>query len=370
MDNLLQETVSREAMLISGDNLSDAEKAEVMKLKDEITFDFESISLYGQAATKNITDFSSQILGTIKMHDSPETEKLIMNLINDLDNFNSSDIINEKPSFWKRLKKNEKMQKFVNRYKSVSAVIADTKSKLELAEHQLKKDIKTSEMHLELNKSYIAELDKYIIAGELRIDEEKENIARMRETMNASDILTGQQLVAKEADVGILEKRIHDLRIQRMIAIQTIPQIMLIKDGDITLVQKINDGINQAIPLWESQIVNCICALRQQSGAKVGKAVADITNSLLIQNADIIKSSAIAVARENERPIADLETLRHTNTMLIETFKGIREERDKGAAMRENGIKELSHLQTELNRAVMEAYGNTDTGGACYAELP
>lgn len=343
-------------MPINEEKMSDNAKGEVQKIKSGISFDYESVSLYGKEATKKLTDFSSQILDNIRMKDAPDVENMLMSLVGELDKFNTEELSEKKTSLFSWVTKADKMKRFMDKYKTVSAVISATKGKLEDAEFQLKKDIKTTEMYLDINREYIGELEKYILAAELRIEEEKASLEKERTNVSISDMLAVQELSLRESNLKTLERKVYNLRLQRMIAIQNIPQLMLIKDGDVILVQKIDDSINQAIPLWESQIVIGVEAARQQAGAKISRAVTNLTNNLLRKNAEILKQSAISVAAENERDIAEIETIRNTNNLLIETMNGVREERRKGEQKRSQSVKELAQLSAVLNQVMIEAY--------------
>lgn len=336
------------------EKLNEDEKREVAKICDGIKFDHESISLYGKDVTKKLNDFSTQILDSVKVKDAPEIEGMLLSLVGELDKFNTEELSTKKRSLLGRLFGGDKLDNFINKYKSISAVIADVKGRLEEAEYQLQKDIKVSETYLLMNRDYINELDKYILAGDIKIREKREEIEREKESIDTSDMLLVQELAVKESDLNALERKIHNLRLQRAIAIQNIPQLMMIKDGDAVLVAKIDDSINQAIPLWESQIVIGISAMRQQAGVAVSKSVTDTTNNLLRQNAAMLKESAIGVATENERDIVEIETLRNSNNALIETINAIREIKSAGAAKREQSIKELASLQKQLNQALIE----------------
>lgn len=337
------------------DKMSESERNDVAKIKDGIKFDYESISTYGRDVTKKLTEFSTQVLDTVKVKDAPEIEEMLVTLVGDLNKFNTEELVEKKQGLFDRLFKTNKTNAFLMRYESISEVISQTKSKLEQAEYQLQKDIKTSEAYLEMNRGYIRELEKYILAADQKVADERKEIEEERKTLNPSDTLAVQELSVRESDLGNLERKAYNLRLQRTIAIQNIPQLMLIKDGDAILASKIDDGINQAIPLWESQILIGLQAMRQQTGAMVAKSVSDTTNRLLAHNAEVLKQSAIGVAIENERDIADLETLKNTNQALIETINGVRQVRKQGQEKREQSIKELAQIQTRLNQALIES---------------
>ena len=335
--------------------MSEDDKKEVMAIRDNIKFDHESISLYGKNATKHLTDFSTQILDTVKVKDTPEVENMLTDLVTQLNGFNTETLMKKRKNIFTRLFGEDNIEKFMMQYKSVSDVVNKVKQKLEEAEYQLEKDIKTSETYLIKNKEYIGELDKYILAGDMKLQEETAKLEEDRKTLDINDMLAVQEFNMRESGLKVLERKIHNLRIQRTIAIQNIPQLMLLKEGDTILVSKIDDSITQAIPLWESQIVITINAMRQQAGVEVSKSVTNTTNNLLRQNAALLKESATGVAQENERDIVDIETLKNTNNALIETIKSIKEIQKTGADNRAKSIQELAQIQQQLNQALIEA---------------
>lgn len=340
---------------ISLDRFSEDEKKEITAIKDGICFNYEAISGYGRDAVKKLTEFSTQILDAVKVKDAPEIEGMLLSLVGELNQFNTEELKEEKKGLFRRLFHTDRAEAFVGKYKSISSVIGEMKTKLEQAEYQLQKDVKVSEMYLQMNHGYIQNLEKYIAAADMRILEEREWLEEERKKTDTNDTLAVQELAVKEADLKALERKAFNLRIQRTIAIQNIPQLMLIKDGDTALISKIDDSINQAVPLWESQIVIGLQALRQKTGAKIAKSVSDTTNSLLRKNAEVLRDSAISVAEENERDIVDMETLQEVNNALIETINGVREVQKRGEEKRKESIKELAQIQSQLNQTLLSA---------------
>jgi len=155
-------------------------------------------------------------------------------------------------------------------------------------------------------------------------------------------------LSLKESELNMFERKIHNLELQRMVAIQNIPQLMLIRDGDAVLVEKIQSSIDTSIPLWESQMVIAIQTMRQQNGAKLVKSITDTNNELLRRNSELLKTSTTSVAIELERDIVDLETLKETNNNLIATIEEIRSIRQNGIKNRASVVGELVDLQHRL----------------------
>lgn len=341
------------------ENMPEERKKEILAIKDGIRFDHESISTYSQETTRKLTEFSSRILETAKVKDSPEVEGMILDLMGELSTLDGETLSTKKPSFLSKLFRTNELKTFVMKYESVASVISEVRNKLEQAEYQLRKDIKVSETYLENNKEYIMELDKYILAAKLRLEEEHAELDAIKLNLDTSDMLAVQEVAMRESELGNFERKVHNMEIQRTIAIQNIPQLLILKQGDAVLVEKIDDSINSAIPLWESQMVIAINTMRQQAGVKIQKSVTDTTNKLLVQNSEALKQSAIGVATELERDIVDIDTLKKSNENLIETLKEIKNIRAKGIQERNQTIAELKNIQSRLNQAMIES----QTGG-------
>ena len=168
-------------------------KAEILAIKDSIKLDHESISSYSQGVTKKLTDFSSKILETVKIKDSPEVEGMLSELMGELNTLDTQTLTEKKPTLWRKLFKTNELKTFVMKYESVASVISDVRNKLEQAEYQLRKDIKVSENYLINNKEYIEELDKYILAAKIRIDEEQKDIDDQKMAIDETDLLQVQE---------------------------------------------------------------------------------------------------------------------------------------------------------------------------------
>lgn len=332
-----------------------AEKQEaIIALKNNIQMDHEGIIQYSNEVSKQITDFSSELLRSVKLKDNPEVEELLTELLGNLNTIDATSLTPRKQGFFARLFKTDDVKNFITKYESIEGVVSEVAKKLEQAEYQLRKDVQTCNMYLEENSEYIENLDMHIVAAKMRLAEEKATLEEKRKTIDKADLLAVQELSMFEGEVRRLERKVHDMLIQREIAIQNIPQIMLIRDGDAVLIEKINTGITTAIPLWERQIVISIQAIRQQNAVKLEKGVSDTTNKLIAKNAELIKGSSIAVATELERDIVDIDTLKKSNEALIQTITEIRNIQANGAKTRIKVEEELLQLQTKLNTLMLE----------------
>ena len=308
--------------LVKINNLSESEKQEIMNIKNDISLNSECILSFGSAASKNLNEFSTDLLKTMKVKDNPDVEEMIASLISGLSEVDPNTLVESKPSFLKRLFKVDDVKTFMTKYENVSAVIDEVKKKLELAQYQLKKDTELCNRYLEQNIFFIQELDKYILAGKLKLEEAKSSIKAEELEIDKTDALAVQKISLKQNEIDRLERKIHDLELRRQVGIQNIPQIILIQQGDSILIEKIGTSIDSAIPLWENQMVLAIQMMRQRGALAIQRSVTDTTNRLLEANSKLLKQESIEVAKELERGIIDVEVLKKTTTNLIETLEG------------------------------------------------
>lgn len=324
---------------------------EIMNIKNNILLNHEDIFAYSQEITNKLSEMSTRILDSIKENTIPDTESMFLELMNQL---NQIDTMDSKKNLFQKLFKKTNIDTLFTRYESVSVVVSEVKNKLIQTEYQLKKDIKISEKFLENNFEYIQELDKYIAAGIIKINEEENAIACKKLEIDNKDLLAVQELSMRESNLNTFKRKIHNLKLQRAISIQNISQLMLLKDGNTVLIEKIEDSINSVIPLWQSQIVISIQTMRQDNGAKLQQSVSNATNTLLRQNAKALKESTVAVATELEKDIVDIDTLKYSNEQLISTISNIKEIQEIGEEKRNEVIDELAKLHLQLNQTLLE----------------
>lgn len=324
---------------------------EIMNIKSNILLNHDDIFNYSQEITNKLSEMSTRILDSIKENTIPDTESMFLELMNQL---NQIDTMDSKKNLFRKLFKKTNIDTLLTRYESVSVVVSEVKNKLIQTEYQLKKDIKISEKFLENNFEYIQELDKYIAAGIIKINEEENSITCKKLEIDKEDLLAVQELSMRESNLNTFKRKIHNLKLQRAISIQNISQLMLLKDGNTVLIEKIEDSINSVIPLWQSQIVISIQTMRQDNGAKLQQSVSNATNTLLRQNAKALKESTVAVATELEKDIVDIDTLKYSNEQLISTISNIKEIKEIGEEKRNEVIDELAKLHLQLNQTLLE----------------
>ncbi|HQG55103.1 MAG TPA: toxic anion resistance protein, partial [Thermoleophilia bacterium] len=246
-------------------------------------------------------------------------------------------------------------KKFNNRYKKISANVERLLDGLERARMGLLKDVTVLDKMYELNLEYLGQLDLYIAAGdEILADLQTNQLPALEaQARESGDPLVAQQLTDFRQAMARFERRVHDLKLTRMIAIQTAPQIRLIQDNDQNLVEKIQSSITNTIPLWKNQIVIALSLYRQQQALELQKEVTDTANELLAKNAELLKTGAAKVGREVERGIVDVETLKKANDDLIATLEETIRIQEEGHQKRIAAESELVRMQADLKQKLV-----------------
>jgi len=352
-----RQLTKREFDTLCLDNLDESRRSQIMNIKNSIALTYEDTLDFAGSASKNLTEFSSDLLKTMKIKDTPEVEDLITELMAGLEKVDVNTLTESKPNFFKKLFKIDELKQFIVRYEDVEGVIGQVKGKLESANYQLKKDIEVCNRYLEQNLNYINELDNFIMAGKIKAKEEQDALNEEKTKADETDLLAVQMLNSRQNEIDRFERKLHNLLLVREIAVQNIPQIMLIRDGDGVLIEKIDTSINSAIPLWESQMVIAIQLMRQKGALAIQRAVTNTTNNLIEKNGELLKSGSIEVAKELETGIVNVETLKKNSQNLIDTLAAIKQIREKGKEDRLKATQELGLLQSKLNEQLLLEVG-------------
>ena len=334
--------------------LTDEEKQMVDSFSQQINVrDSATILQYGAGAQKKMADFSETALESVRTKDLGEVGGLITDVVTELRSFDATE---EKGLFGFFKKGANKIEALRARYDKAEANVDKIVKALQGHQLTLMKDAATLDKMYELNLTYFKELTMYILAGkkklaEVRETELKELVARANQTGRAEDVQAAQDL---EAMCTRFEKKIADLELTRTIAMQTAPQIRLVQNNEITLVEKIQTTIVNTIPLWKSQMVLALGIANSQEAVKAQTAVTNMTNELLKKNAEMLHSSTVEVAKESERGIVDIETLKHTNETLIKTFDEVIQIQAEGRQKRAEAEVEMAKIEAELKQKMLE----------------
>ena len=337
--------------------LTDEERKRVDSIKENLNLmDGQACLQFGTPAQRNISDFADSILNTVRSKDSGYVGELLQQLIADikdadLSGTEDSGFLEKIPNLG-RVKNN--LERLKARYEKLEVQIGQIEGKLDQAKMEMLKDIGMFDMMYEKNLEYFRELNLYIIAGEERIAElRREDIPGLRSQAAASSDPMAAQLVHDlEENVNRFEKKVHDLKLSRTIAVQTAPQIRLIQNNDKLLVDKIQTAVLNTIPIWKSQIVIALGLSRQQKVLDLNREISRTTNELLRRNSELLKTNTIETAKETERSVVDVETLKKTNEDLIFAIEETISIQEEGRAKRQEAEREIGRLEEELKNVL------------------
>ena len=309
---------------------------------------------YGAASQKKLSDFSDTALSRVKTKDMGETGELITDLIGELQGFDAAEESKGFFGFFKRQQAN--IANLKTKYEKADVNVERIKAKLEDQQVILMKDITMLDKMYQLNLVYFKELTMYILAGRKKLEavrggELKAAQDKARRTQLPEDAQAARDL----ADLcDRFEKKLYDLELTRNISIQMGPQIRLIQSNDTMMAEKIQTTIVNTIPLWKNQMVLALGMAHSQQAMQAERAVTDATNELLRKNAATLKQGTIDIARESERGVVDIETLKQTNQELISTLDELNKIRADGKAKRAAAEAELGRIEGELRAKLLE----------------
>lgn len=338
--------------------LSEEERRMVEQFTSQIDLHNSNIILqYGAGTQKKMADFSEKALQNVQTKDLGEIGELITGVVSELKGFDASE---EEKGFFGRLKKStQKLSILKTKYDKAEVNVNKICKALEGHQVQLLKDAALLDKMYEQNKVYFKELSMYILAGKKKLEQVRSTeLPALLDKANKSGLPEDAQ-AAKDLDslCTRFEKKIHDLELTRMISIQTAPQIRLVQNNDTIMVEKIQSTIVNTIPLWKSQMVLAMGVEHSSQAAKAQREVTDFTNELLKKNAEKLKVATIETARESERGIVDMETLRVTNESLISTLDEVMRIQKEGKEKRREAEREIQRLEGELKTKLLQLQG-------------
>jgi uncharacterized protein YaaN involved in tellurite resistance len=337
--------------------LTDEEKKMVDDFSRQINLhDSNGILQYGVGTQKKMADFSENALKNVKTKDLGEVGDMISSLVTELKSF---DVDEEDKGFLGLFKKSgNKLTAMKAKYEKAEVNVEKICEVLEDHQVQLMKDVAMLDKMYDLNLSYFKELSMYILAGKKRLEEVRATeLTELTEKANRSGLPEDAQ-AAKDLEslCERFEKKLHDLELTRMIAIQTAPQIRLVQSSDSLMIEKIQSTVVNTIPLWKSQMVIALGVEHANQAAKAQQEVTDMTNELLRKNAESLKVATVESAKASERGIVDLETLKTTNAALISTFDEVMRIQEDGRKKRREAEAELNRMETELKNKLLEIH--------------
>ena len=310
---------------------------------------------YGAAAQQNISQFSDAALKNVQTKDLDEVGNMIANLVVELKNFDTDD--DGKGGLFGLFKKKiNNLELLKAKYDHTEVNVNKIVEGLEQHQIQLLKDIAMLDKLYDQNLVYFKELSMYIAAGKKRLESFRANeVQQARDKAAASGLPEDAQFAKDLADkADRFEKKLYDLELTRNISIQMAPQIRLIQSSNQIMAEKIQTSLVNTIPLWKSQMVLALGLAHTENAMKAQRAVTDLTNDLLTKNAEKLHMATVETAREAERGMVDIETLKHTNKLLIETMDEVLEIQQQGKEKRRAAEAELATIEGELRAKILE----------------
>ncbi|WP_409305905.1 toxic anion resistance protein [Peribacillus sp. SCS-155] len=374
MDELLSDPFSMEQKDLSAvpsqeqkqvkliDVIPEENRAKAYQIAEQIDpKNHQAMISYGTAAQSKLLSFSNTMLEHVQQKDIGQIGEVIGDLMKRLNEVNPDELKAEKPSLIGRMfgKVSGSIQEVLSKYQKTGAQIDRISVKLEGSKNVLMSDIIMMEKLYENNKDYFQALNIYIAAGELKLEElHGKTIPELRKAAEATnDQMKFQEVNDMLQFADRLDKRLHDLKLSREITVQSAPQIRLIQNTNQALVEKIQSSILTAIPLWKSQVAIALTLIRQRNAVEAQKQVAKTTNELLLKNAEMLKTNTLETARENERGLVDIETLKKTQENLISTLEETLRIQEEGRNKRRQAELELGSMETQLRQKLLEVKG-------------
>ena len=313
-----------------------------------------AILQYGAGTQKKMAVFSEEALEKVRTKDLGEVGDLLGDVVTELQSFDAAE--QEKGIFGFFKRGSNKIEAMKTKYAKAEANVEKITETLEKHQIQLLKDAATMDKMYELNLNYFKELSMYILAGKKKLEEIRSTeLPQLMQKAQMTNLPEDAQ-AAKDLDSMCqrFEKKIHDLELTRMISIQTAPQIRLVQGNDTLMAEKIQSTLVNTIPLWKSQMVLALGVAHSTQAARAQRQVTDMTNALLQKNAETLKMATIEAAKESERGIVDIETLKKTNEKLISTFDEIMNIQREGHQRRMEAEMEMNRLEGELKQKLLE----------------
>lgn len=352
----VEEEAVKKSTELAETQLTPQEKQMVMEFVDKIDLNNTNAVLqYGASTQKKMADFSGKALANIKTKDMGEIGGMITDLVTELKSF---EIVDEDAKGLKAFfkKRSNEVTSLKAKYDKAEVNVARISDALEGHQIQLLKDVEFLDKMYDLNLSYFKEISMYILAGKEKLNQVRETeLAELKQKALATGLPEDAQLVKDYENMcERFEKKINDLELSRMVALQTAPQIRLIQNSDTVMVDKIQSTLVNTIPLWKNQMAIAIGVQHATDAAEAQRQVSDMTNELLRKNAAALKVATIETAKEAERGIVDMETLKNTNESLISTLDEVMRIQTEGRERRRQAELDLQDMENQLKQRLLQ----------------
>lgn len=355
VSNITNEKIEKS---LNYDELSKAEKKAVDEFNKKIdVMDSTQVLQYGVSAQNKISEFSDSVLEDVKTKSTGDVGELLANLVTEIKSFDSSISGKEPKGLAKLFHSIKKEANYIlAKYNKIENNIDTIEKGLENNKLMLLKDINLFDTMYDKNLDYFKEISLYIIAGERKIEELKTKVLPelKKKAQESNEQIEIQKVNDMENQINRFEKKLYDLKTTRIISIQMAPQIRLLQNNDALLVEKIQSSITNTIPLWKNQIVLALGINNSKKALKGEQAVSKLTNEMLKKNSETLKQGSIDIAKEAEKSIVDIETLKKTNQDIIETLDTVIKIHEDGRIKRAEATKELENIEKELKDKLLE----------------
>ena len=311
------------------------------------------IMQFGAGTQKKMAEFSDAALANVRTQDLGEVGDLIVNVVGELKGFDMPEAKGLLGFFKKKAGELENMK---NRFAKAEANVATISNALQDHQVRLLKDSAVLDKMYDQNLAYFKELSMYILAGKQKLEEVRSGkLAQLQQTAAQTGLAEDAQAARDLADkCDRFEKKIHDLMLTREISIQTAPQIRMIQNNDNVMVEKIQTTLMNTIPLWKNQMVLALGIAHSTEAAAAQRQVTDVTNALLKQNAEKLHLASVETAKEAERGIVDIETLKQTNAKLIQTLDDVMKIQAEGRTQRLAAEQEMLRMENDLKMKLLQ----------------
>ena len=339
------------------DLLTDKEKKAIDEFVEKIdVFDATQVLQFGSASQAKISEFSDSVLEDVKTKNTGEAGELLAQLVAEIKAFDGA--VNKDPKGLEKVFYNAKkeIEKLIAKYSKIEKNIDSIEKGLEKDKIQMLKDIAIFDTMYEKNLDYFKEISLYIIAGDRKLKQLREEVLPelQKKAQESGEQLDAQKVQDMENTINRFEKKLYDLKTTRVISIQMAPQIRLLQNNEAELVEKIQSSITNTIPLWKNQMVLALGITNAKNALKNQQAVSNLTNEMLKKNSETLKQGSIDIAKESERAIIDIETLKKTNADIIETLDSVIKIHEEGRTKRQQAEVELQEIEKELKKKMLE----------------
>lgn len=347
--------------IVSYTDANSTDKAQMKPLIEKINMDdHNSILFFGADAQENMSTISEEMLNGVKNKDLGNASKSLNDIVVAIKGFDIDELNpNKQPSFFGKLfGKVKPVAAFITKYDEVKKQITAITDDLEDHKELLLTDIISLDKLYEANLDYFHQLELYIAAGEQKLSElNKEVLPKMAEEVEAKadDMLLAQKLRDMRSSRDDLDRRVHDLRLTRQVAMQSLPSIRMVQENDKSLITKINSTLINTVPLWKNQLAQAVTIFRMSDAADSVKKATDLTNELLESNAENLRQGNIEVRKQVERGIFDVDSVRKANDSLITSINDSLQIAEEGRVARHKAVSELTEMETELHEALISA---------------